>query len=151
MQTLARWALGTLILTIAGCDAAGDTPAEEWTGGDEALEVASVTEAPGDPGDEPSTAGDFEIEDGVLQLHFLYVHGVKGCQDDRLSSEGSLNELQGSHRRRAAGVGRRLRGRSSRGNGGDEQRARQRVHGHAVGGPSLGLAQPAQHGRLGGR
>lgn len=94
MQTLARWALGALILTIAGCDAAGDTPAEEWTGGDEALEVASVTEAPGDPGDDPSTAGDFEIEDGVLQLHFLYVHGVKGCQDDRMNSENSLNELR---------------------------------------------------------
>lgn len=95
MQTLARWALGTLILTIAGCDAAGDTPAEEWTGGDEALEVASVTEAPGDPGDEPSTAGDFEIEDGVLQLHFLYVHGVKGCQDDRLSFRGLAERLAG--------------------------------------------------------
>jgi hypothetical protein len=32
-------------------------------------------------------------ESAVLQLHFLYVHGVKGCRDDRTGAEGSLDEL----------------------------------------------------------
>lgn len=31
---------------------------------------------------------------GELQLHLLYVHGVKGCQEHRLGAEGSLDELQ---------------------------------------------------------
>lgn len=33
-------------------------------------------------------------QQGELPLHFLYVHGVKGCQDHRMNAEGSLDELQ---------------------------------------------------------
>jgi len=34
------------------------------------------------------------VQQGTVQLNFLYVHGVKGCQEHRLGAEGSLNELQ---------------------------------------------------------
>lgn len=30
---------------------------------------------------------------GTVQLNFLYIHGVKGCNSDRLNAENSLNEL----------------------------------------------------------
>ena len=71
MQTMACWAGLALALAVAGC-AAEDIP----SGAGESLEAAEV--AP---------------ESGVLQLHFLYVHGVKGCQDDRTNAENSLDEL----------------------------------------------------------
>jgi hypothetical protein len=83
MQTMARWALGAPTLTIGlaiglamgGC-AAEDLPAA------------------GDAEESVPKLGEFEPVNGVVQLHFLYMHGVKGCQDDRLNSENSLNELQ---------------------------------------------------------
>ena len=34
------------------------------------------------------------VQQGTVQLNFLYVHGVKGCPAHRLGAEGSLNELQ---------------------------------------------------------
>jgi hypothetical protein len=75
MQIMARAGLA-LVFAAAGC-AAEDVPSGSAGGG----------------GDEPPKSGELEPESGVLQLHFLYVHGVKGCQDDRMSSESSLNEL----------------------------------------------------------
>jgi hypothetical protein len=32
-------------------------------------------------------------QQGTLELHFLYVHGVKGCRQHRLNAENSLDEL----------------------------------------------------------
>jgi hypothetical protein len=34
------------------------------------------------------------VQQGTVQLNFLYVHGVKGCPEHRRNAEGSLNELQ---------------------------------------------------------
>src|SRR5688572_13686551 len=44
------------------------------------------------PPEEMQTAA--AVQQGTVQLNFLYVHGVKGCPAHRLGAEDSLNELQ---------------------------------------------------------
>jgi hypothetical protein len=51
------------------------------------------TQEPAAP-EEARTGAAALVQQGTVQLNILYVHGVKGCQDDRRNATNSLNELQ---------------------------------------------------------
>lgn len=56
----------------------------------------TTTDVDGMLDDVPSDAvtGAGALQQGTVQLNFLYIHGVKGCQDDRLNAANSLDELE---------------------------------------------------------
>lgn len=86
MPTIARWALGLSLLASFGCAIAGEDPTPQEEG------AAAVADDPQQ--DEAEAAGLESSQQAALQLHFLYVHGVKGCQEHRMNAENSLNELE---------------------------------------------------------
>ena len=101
MHTMARSILGLLLL-VPGCQLdGGDTDAP--LRGD--VPVADEREAGDDTDDTDNHSDERPSEDGAaepppvtaaeeIELNFLYIHGVKGCESDRLNSENSLDELQ---------------------------------------------------------
>ena len=88
MHTIAHWSLGALLSATFGCTMPAENPAPE---GDDIVPHETGSRADDGQQGAPAFATTQQEE---LPLHFLYVHGVKGCQDDRLNAEGSLDELQ---------------------------------------------------------
>ncbi|ACY18678.1 hypothetical protein [Haliangium ochraceum] len=101
----ARWIFIALLLALPACQLDGETGGGPPAPGDESSGRPGDT---GESGGADGVAGQPSEDDGfasggnaggeghseTLELHFLYVHGVKGCTGDRRDAENSLDELR---------------------------------------------------------
>lgn len=95
MRNIARWAVGACLVAASGCAVIAEEDGNDiWRTGAEVV-AEGGTEEGGDEGIPEGGAGIVDSsQQALLRLDFLYVHGVKGCQNHRLNAEGSLDELE---------------------------------------------------------